>query len=325
MKITDACQSKILPCAGLLFFIVWPLFHGNADLYCRVMGMTFFYAALAFSWNLYALTGTISLGHAAFFGLGAYGAALADHYWHISPLLTILAGGIAATVYGVIWSVVFRNLRGARFALATLASVEIPRVIIDNWDSLTFGSLGVVGIQNLPSFTFFGLSVDLGTSPKPQYYMLLFFMLAVAVIHGTAFKTRWGWALRAAHEDEIAASGLGVDVQGTRLQALVLSALLTGLCGGLYAHLLGLVEPGLVFSLHISAIPLVLTMFGGRYQTYGPLLGALILYPLDQFLFHSWLPVGHAALYGIVIIIAFLFFPHGVGSWLQQRTRTAWN
>jgi len=317
--------SPVLMLVLLVLFLVWPLFAKEAVLYFRVMGMACFYGALAFSWNLYALTGAISLGHAAFFGLGAYGSVLANHYWHISPYLSILLGGLMGAVYGFFWNITFRNLRGARFALATLASVEIPKVIIDNWDTFTFGSLGLVGIPPLPSLELGGAVLAFGKSLRAQYYFLFLFMLLIGCIHKRAITSRWGWAIRSIREDEVAAATLGVDVAGTRFQALMLSAFLTGLCGGLYVHLLGLVEPALVFSLHLSALPLVLSIFGGRYQFYGPLLGALILYPVDQFFFHSWVPVGHAALYGLVVIAALLFFPRGIGAWVQQRMKYAWN
>lgn len=315
-------QAVLILCA-LLFLIFWPLLPGGSEIHHRVIGMACFHGALALSWNIYALTGALSIGHAAFFGLGSYACALASHYWNLSPYVTILLGGLAGAVYGLVWSIAFRHLRGARLALATLASVEIPRVIIDNWDGLTFGSLGLAGIQSLPSLQLGDTVVDLGENLKAQYYFLLFFMLLVGFIHWGAIRSRWGWAVRSVREDETAASSLGVDVHGTRSRALLLSAFLTGVCGSIYAHLLGLIEPTLVFSLHISALPLVLSIFGGRYQSYGPIVGALILYPLDQLLFHSWLPAGHAALYGLVVIGALLFFPHGLGAWLQQRLRSA--
>jgi branched-chain amino acid transport system permease protein len=306
----------LLILATLLFL---PALLEDKEIYHRVMAMSFFYAALAFAWNLYALTGCISLGHAAFFGLGAYGSALTQHYTHFSPYLTILCGGLTGTLYGVAWVLTFKRLRGAPLALATLASVEIPKVIIDNWDSFTFGSLGLVGISSLPALQIKNVVIAVGENLRAQYYLLLFFMLVIAGIHNVILTSRLGWAIRAAREDEEAASMLGVNAAGIRSCALILSAFLTSLCGGLYAHLIGLVEPGLVFSLHISALPLVLTIFGGRYSCYGPLLGALILYPLDQLLLHSLVPVGHAIIYGLVIILALLFFPSGVGAWLQQR------
>jgi len=308
-----------------LALVLCPLVGGDLDVYYRVMGMTYFYATLAFAWNLFALTGTISLGHAAFFGLGAYGSALADHYWHVSPFLTLFIGGITGSAYGLLWCASLLRLRGARFALATLASVEIPRAIVDNWDSFTFGSMGLVGIKGLPALAFFRSQVDLGENLRAQYYLLLVLALLAGLVHRIAISSRWGWKVRSVREDEVAASALGINVQGTRVRALLMSAFLTGVCGGLYAHLLGLVEPPLVFSLHISALPLVLSVFGGRYQLWGPFLGALAIYPVDQLLFHSLLPVGHAAVYGITLIVVLLFFPHGIGSWIQRPTNRAWN
>lgn len=305
--------------AIFLILALWPIWHGGTGMTLRVMGMAFLYAALAYSWNLHALTGAISLGHAAFFGLGAYGAALATHHWHIVPYASIMIGAGLGGAYGLLWILAFKKLRGARFALATLASVEIPKVIIDNWDSFTYGSLGLAGLPGFPPFRLGALFVAMNESLTAQYYFLFLFMTLVFWIHHGGITSRWGWAIRALREDEVAAAALGINVIRTHMGVLVLSAFLTGLCGGIYAHLIGLIEPPLVFNLHISALPLVLSIFGGRYQAFGPLLGALILYPLDQLLFHSWLPAGHAALYGMVIIITILFFPQGVGTWLQQR------
>jgi len=315
----------LLPSAGVLLLLLgWPPVAAPADIYLRVFGLACFYGALAMAWNLVALTGLLSLGHAAFFGLGAYGAALADHYWQLPPFAAIGIGAVLGAAYGGLWMATFRRLRGAAFALATLASVEIPKVIIDNWDAFTFGSLGVVGISRLPTLDLGGRVLDFGTSLTAQYYLLLLFLVVVGGFHFAALHSRWGWAIRAVREDETAAAALGVNVPAVRAQALLLSALLTALGGGLYAHLMGLIEPPLVFSLHLSALPLVLTIFGGRYRAFGPVLGALVLYPADQLLFHRWLPSGHALLYGLVIVIALLFCPRGIAAWLSWNRRSAW-
>jgi branched-chain amino acid transport system permease protein len=320
-----ASPSSLVVAGAFAGLALWPLAFPDAFLYQRVFALACLYAALAFSWNIYALTGAISLGHAAFFGLGAYGSALANEYWSLSPWLSIVLGGILGTGYGLCWTFAFQRLRGPYFALATLASVEIPKVIIDNWEGFTHGSLGMVGIEVFPSLKLGSWEMAFGESLKAQYYLLFVVMVVTAGLHGLVMKSRWGWALRAVREDEVAASSLGVSIFGTRLGALSLSAFLTGICGALYAHLIGLIEPAIVFSLHISALPLVLSIFGGRYQPFGPLLGALILYPADQLLFHSWLPAGHAALYGLVIVATILCFPQGIAAWTQERARSAWN
>jgi branched-chain amino acid transport system permease protein len=287
------------------------------------MGMACLYGTLALAWNVFALTGAISLGHAAFFGLGAYGSALLDHYWHWSPLLTIPLGALLGAAYGACWGLFFKRLRGVYLGLASLAALEIPKVIADNWESLTYGSLGMVGLSSLPTLELGQWQVTLGADLRAQYYLLLAIMVLAALIHKWSMQSRWGWALRAMRENETAAAGIGIRVNRSRAQALLLSSYLTGICGALYAHLLGLIEPALVFNLQISALPLVMSIFGGRERFYGPVLGAMLLYPLDQLVFQPWLPLGHAAIFGLVIVLTILFFPRGIAAWIPKARKYA--
>ncbi|ROQ91005.1 branched-chain amino acid ABC transporter permease [Desulfosoma caldarium] len=307
--------SSLIFWTVILGLAAWPAVTPHADLVCRVLTMAFLYAVMAMAWNVTALSGLISLGHAAYFGLGAYGAALMDHYGFAHIGWTLTAAALSAGVYGALCAAVFRSLRGATFALVTLAAVDIPKVIADNWESVTFGSLGLVGVAPLPVLRVAGLTLDFASNLLAQYYALLGVLLLGTWVHHKAMHSRWGWALRAIREDEQAAGVLGIPVQALRWSAMTLSAVITGLCGGLYAHLHGFVEPPLVFSAHLSAMPLVLSILGGRFRWYGPALAALFLYPLDQLVLHPVLPAGHAALYGLAIVAAVLFFPQGLGSW----------
>jgi branched-chain amino acid transport system permease protein len=315
--------AKLLFSTGVCFLWVWPLLIRDGAIYYQVLGMACLYATLAIGWNIYGLTGAISLGHAAFFGLGAYGSALLQLYFGWSVPLAVLLGALAGVLYGIFWSLAFNRLRGAYLALASLASVEIPKVVIDNWDTLTHGSMGLVGIAGFPSLKVGGVTIDFGNDLRTQYYLLLSIMFLAGWIHRIAMTSKWGWAIRSVRENETAASMLGVNVFRSRFQALLLSAYVTGICGALYAHWVGLIEPALVFNLHLSGIPLVLSLFGGRYQFYGPILGGLLLYPIDQLCFHPWLPAGHTALYGLMIILIILFAPRGIGAWLQDRLKLA--
>jgi branched-chain amino acid transport system permease protein len=140
-----------------------------------------------------------------------------------------------------------------------------------------------------------------------------------AVLLRQTMASRWGWALRALRENETAASAIGIAADRERTKALLCSSYLTGICGALYVHILGLVEPPLVFSLHISALPLIFSIFGGRTRFYGPVLGALILYPLEQLVFQPLFPRGHAGVYGVVIILTILFFPQGISVWKTSK------
>jgi branched-chain amino acid transport system permease protein len=309
----------LLPLIILLALVLWPWAAPHPDLYFQVLGMTCFFASLALAWNIFALTGTISLGHAAFFGLGAYGAVLVERHLGLPVLPAVALGGLVGGGYGVIWAAALRNLRGAYFALASLAAMEIPKVIVDNWESLTAGSMGLSGISRLSSLSLGGWEVQAADAQATEYYLLLGLLCLMWLAHCGVLGSRWGWALRALRENESAAAMVGIDVFRNRGLALALSAALTGVCGGVYAHLIGQIEPALVFSLHLAAFPLVLSLFGGRFQAWGPVLGAFLLYPLDQLLLHPWFPRGHSAVYGLMIIVAVFCFPGGIASWLSRR------
>jgi branched-chain amino acid transport system permease protein len=305
--------------AVALVLALWPLFFPDASLYFQVFGVACLYGTLALAWNLYALSGAISLGHAAFFGLGAYGSALLDCYFHWSTVSTIVLGSLASLVFGLLWAFSFRRLRGVYLGLASLAAVEVPKVIIDNWDSLTFGSMGMTGLSRLPILNLGGWQADLGSDLKAQYYLLLILAVLTAILVRQTMASRWGWALRALRENETAATAIGIRTDREQTKALLCSSYLTGICGALYVHILGLVEPPLVFSLHISALPLIFSIFGGRGRFYGPILGALILYPLEQLVFQPLFPRGHAGVYGVVIILTILFLPQGISVWKTSK------
>ncbi|MEW6387129.1 MAG: branched-chain amino acid ABC transporter permease [Thermodesulfobacteriota bacterium] len=315
--------ASLLTAAGVLILAAWPLVFREADLFYQVLGLACLYATLALAWNIYALSGAISLGHAAFFGLGAYGSALLNHYWHLSTLLTIPLGALASLIFAVFWSWGFRRLRGVYLGLASLAAVEIPKTIAANWDRLTCGSMGIVGLDRLPHLALGGLDADFGTNLKAQYYLLLAVMLVVALVHLESMRSRWGWTLRSIRENETAAAAIGLAVNRERTKALLLSSYLAGIAGAFYAHILGLIEPVLVFNIHLSALPLVFSIFGGRTQAFGPILGALILYPLEQLLLQPLFPTSHSAIYGLVIILTIFFFPQGIAAWLPASPKSA--
>jgi branched-chain amino acid transport system permease protein len=323
MIVMGKLNTSLLPAAaGVLFLTIWPLIFREATLFYQVLSLTCLYATLALAWNIYALSGAISLGHAAFFGLGAYASALLNHYYHWSPLYTIPLGALASIVFAILWSWGFRRLRGVYLGLASLAAMEIPKTIVDNWDRLTYGSMGLVGLDRLPTLAVGGLEVDFGLNIKAQYYLLLAIMLLAALFNLESIRTRWGWTLRAMRENETAAAMLGIAANRERAKALMLSSYLTGIAGALYVHIMGLVEPALVFNLHLSVLPLVFSIFGGRTRALGPILGAFILYPLEQLILQPLFPMGHSAVYGLVIILTIFFFPKGIAAWLPSPPKS---
>ena len=305
---------------GLMILVLLPVLVRHNDYIILVLTHALLLATLALAWNILGLSGSISLGHAAFFGVGAYGSALLSLKAGISSWITIPFGGLLAAVLGLVMGLICLRLRGAYFALATLAFVEIPKVITDNWDELTSGSLGLVGLPGLPGLRLGGWTIDTGSSPTASYYLVLVYAIVLLCLVGLLFRSNLGLALQTIREEETAAEAVGVQVELFRLISLLLSAFFAGISGACYAHLVRYIGPELVYGIHFSAIPMIFAICGGRFTILGPALAALVLYPLDQFVFHPLLPAGHEFVYGVVLILAILFAPSGVWANLRRAS-----
>jgi branched-chain amino acid transport system permease protein len=311
----DAKRSVIADRTGLLLgfllLLTLPLLVHSNDYILQVFTHALLLASLALAWNFLGVSGSISLGHAAFFGVGAYGSALISLKFGLSTWLTIFLAGLIAMGLGLIMGLICLRLRGAYFALATLAFVEIPKVITDNWDALTKGSLGLVGVSGLPTLRMGDWHVDFGSSITVSYYLVFVYFVILLGLVAFVFRSNMGLALQAVREEEIAAESVGIHVNKYRLLSILMSAFFTGISGACYAHLVRYIEPGLVYGLHFSAVPMIFAICGGRFTILGPAVAALVLYPVDQFIFHPLLPVGHEFLYGAVLILTVLFMPNG--------------
>lgn len=315
-KLTLADGSLLLVFLTLLLL---PVLVGYNDYILQVLTHALLLATLALAWNILGQSGSVSLGHAAFFGAGAYGSALLSLESGLSPWSSIFLGGLIAIGLGLVMGLICLRLRGAYFALATLAFVEIPRVITDNWDGLTRGSLGLAGIPGLPSLHLGSWYLKIGSSITASYYLVFVYALGLLGLVGFLFRSNFGLALQAVREEETAAGSVGVRVDVFRMLSLLLSAFFTGISGACYAHLVRYIGCGLVYGIHFSALPMVLAICGGRFTILGPALAALILYPLDQFIFHPLLPAGHEFLYGLVLILTVLFLPAGLWGTIRKN------
>lgn len=302
---------------GLALLLVLPLLAGGNDYILQVFTHALLLATLALAWNILGISGSISLGHAAFFGVGAYTSGLLCLELGLSSWAAIPMAGLSAMVVAVFVWLFCHRLRGAYFALATLAFVEIPRVLTDNWDGLTRGSLGLLGLPGLPALGSGLHQLDMSAGPLESYYFVLVYTLLLLALVTLIFRSNLGLALQAIRQEETAAESIGIQAQKYRFLALMLSGVFSGITGACYGHLIRYIEPGMVYGLHFSAIPVIFAICGGRFTVIGPALAALVLYPLDQFLFHPLLPAGHEFLYGVVIILAILFLPSGF--WGQLR------
>lgn len=266
--------------------------------------LTFMYVTLACSWNIIAgFTGYASFGHAAFFGLGAYTAALliirAGTHW----LLAAIAGGLLAAALAVPLGYILLRLRGPYFAIAMLGLAAAFQVIALTWVTLTRGGAGL----NLPP----------SLNTIQVYYAMGGAMLAVIGLSAWIVTSRYGLRLIAIREDEGAAEAMGIDTTVHKVSAFVLSAFFPGLVGGFYAWHLAYIDPASVFRPIISIGMVIMTMFGGVGTVLGPVLGAVLLTAISE---ATWarFPEFHRAVYGALVIIVILFMPGGIMSVLKR-------
>lgn len=300
--------------------LAMPWFLEDQGYPIRVLTLVLLFAAMAQAWNIVGgLANQISLGHAAFFGLGAYTSTLLLMRYGLSPWLGMLAAMALAAVVGGLLSLPTMRLRGHYFALATLAFGEVMRAIANTWASVTGGPVGISVPYSEGSFVLMQFS-----SSIPYYYLMLAALAVATVIFAAISRSKLGYRLRAVKANPQAAEVIGVDTVRTRIVASVISAGLMGGCGTLYAQFMFFFDPDTVFSLvGISVRVALICIIGGVGTAGGPIVGALIMIPLEEF-FNSWLSgegAGYSQLgYGLILILIILAEPRGLAAlWARAR------
>jgi branched-chain amino acid transport system permease protein len=266
--------------------------------------LTFMYVTLASSWNIIAgYTGYASFGHAAFFGLGAYTAALLITRMGAHWLLASVAGAVLAAAVALPLGYILLRLRGPYFAIAMLGLAAAFQVIALTWVSLTRGGAGL----NLPP----------SLNTMQVYYAMGGAMMAVIALSAWIVTSKYGLRLIAIREDEGAAEAMGIDTTAHKVSAFVCSAFFPGLVGGFYAWHLSYIDPASVFRPIISIGMVIMTMFGGIGTVTGPILGAVLLTSISE---ATWarLPEFHRGVYGALIIGVVLFMPGGIMNLLKR-------
>lgn len=308
---------------ALLFgLLTFPLLLRLDDYSLYILTFALLFASLSLGWSLLAISGLFSFGHAAFFGLGAYTSAILSLKGGLSPSLTILLGAGVAAAFSLPVGVSCLRLKGPYFSLGTFAWAEVLKAIASNWPSLTEGTWGLVGIPPLPPVALAGWTLDLSSSRAATYALFLLLLILLSILQRRICASRLGLALRAIREGEQRAEVLGVRTFRAKLTVLAISGGIYGLVGALYAHVLHTIEPGIAFGFRFSALPLVMAFFGGMHQPSGPILGALVLSLLNEFL-QPFLPWAHQMPYALAIILVLLFLPEGISGALQRRLRHA--
>jgi len=317
-QINTAAMAAIL----LVAFGV-PLVIRSAT-YLHILVLLFFYAYLTTSWNLVGgFAGVLPLGHAAFVGIGAYTSTILSLQYGISPWLGMMVGGVLAAIVGVLIGLPTFKMRGAYFALATIAFAEGFRVMVENIDFLGPLNLnGPRGLQIPPMDT--GFANFMFASKEPYYYIILILLIAVLALTWVISRSKLGYFLNAGGEEPEAAMALGVNVARSKLAAMAMSSFLTALAGTFYAQFTLYIHPKSIISLDLSFEIAFIALIGGRGSIAGPVLGALLLRPVSDFsriYFGDTLPGMHLIIFGAVLILVMLYQPRGLQEPLTRAYR----
>jgi branched-chain amino acid transport system permease protein len=285
---------------------------GYTELASRVVILGLAAMALNF---LLGFTGVLSFGHAAYFGLGAYGAAMTIKYLVPSTPLAIVAGVVVGTVAAAAIGALIVKLRGVYFAMVTIAFGQVFYFITFRWNSVTGGDDGVNGWQRVPLHLGF-TTIDIAGNDKAFYYfVLLLFAVAVAIM-AVLLRSPLGRSLIAIRENERRARFLGIPVEQHIWISFVISGCFASLAGTLYALLSNFTDPR---SLHwtLSGNFVIMAVLGGMRSFWGPLVGAAIFVVLQDYVSshtENWM-----SFIGLFFVLVVTFFPSGVLGIIKRR------
>lgn len=301
-----------------------PLFLEPRGYAIRILTLALLFAAMAQAWNVVGgLANQMSLGHAAFFGIGAYTSTLLLIHFGISPWIGMIAAAALGGAAALLISVPTMRLRGHYFALATMAFGEVMRLVANSWSGLTGGPVGL-SVPFAPD----SLAMLQFKAPRPYYWIMLGALIAVTAVFLTVRNGKLGYRLRAVKENPDAAEVIGVDTARTKIVAAVISGALTAALGTLYAQFQYFFDPDTVFGIApISIRVALIAIIGGIGTAVGPILGAFFIIPLEE-LANDWLSSRAAGLsqlvYGLLLIAVILIQPRGIvamGQWVAKRFR----
>lgn len=353
--------------AALAFLLALPLFAESAVVEAIMPGglsgsallhvfvLIFFFAFMSQAWNIIGgFAGQLSLGHAAFFGIGAYVSTILYVKFGVSPWFGMIAAAGVAAIFGAGLGLVsfHYGLKGPFFTLVTIAFAEITRLVLMHWHYVGAANGVLLPYSSEPTFWQFQFN-----SKEPYYYIALLLMLASIGLVAWLAKSRFGYYLHAIRQDEDAAEAVGVPTKITKIQAIALSAALSGLGGTFYAQYTQYIVPDDMVIGRVSVEILLGAVIGGAGTVMGPIIGAFILIPLGEAtrvifegggggvslttLLNSDMPfaekfsayLGYLAsggggglaivLYGVLLMVVVLGMPGGVLPWLRRRRKSA--
>ncbi len=279
-----------------------------------ILNLVALHAVVVLGLNLFiGYAGQISLGHAAFFGLGAYGSAILTTEWAIPPwaAMGLTATGIALTA--LVIGVPTLRLSGHYLAMATLGFNIVVHNIFVQWDRVTGGPSGLSGI---PPFGFFGFAIQGETQ---QYYLLWGAAMVVLILALNLVRSGIGRGLAALAEDEVSAAAMGVDVRRGKIAVFTISAVFASTAGSLFAHYLGTITPD-TFGIFASIDFVIMVVIGGMGSLWGSLAGAAFVTILPHLL--GPLEDSKDVIHGLIVVAILLVLPRGLLAGLVTLAKT---
>jgi branched-chain amino acid transport system permease protein len=295
--------ALLIGAAALLSFPMW-----SPNPYITSAGIVVLsYAVLSTSWNFVGgFTGYMSLGHAAWFGLGAYGTGLLITRAGVPSFLALGLACVIVAVLAVPIGIAALRVRGASFVIVSIALVLVLLLVFQSWREFTGGSDGLVVPRPFPDLL------------RPEHHVVFFYLfavlLAVALLAWwTIDRSRFGLGLKAIREDEDKAQSLGVPTFAYKLVAFVVSAIFTALGGGMYALWFGDLDPIFQFSILIGSYMVLMALLGGVRNLFGPVLGAFVVGTAIEYFKVSYGDTQfHLIATGLLLGVVVLFMPDGV-------------
>ncbi|MCD8037377.1 MAG: branched-chain amino acid ABC transporter permease [Clostridiales bacterium] len=298
-----AKHSKLVALIFLILAIIFPLVF-DRQYYITVAINCLMFSILSLSLNLITgFMGITSLGHAAFFGVGAYTAAILSTRMGFGFITTAILGTIFAALFGVLLGLPTLRIKGRYLAIVTLGFCEIMRIIELNWMSLTRGPQGISGI---PKLSVLGFEFS---KPIQKYYVVLVLLVLTVLVIMAIMNSRVGRAISSIRNDEVAADAMGINVFKYKIMVFSVSAGIAGLAGAYYAYYMGFIDPN-AFNFDQSILMLSMTIMGGMASIPGSILGASVLSILPEAL--RAVNEYRQIIYGLLLAVMVVWKPSGV-------------
>ena len=314
IKVSGGKKKLLLGALGI-FALVLPFLLASEPYILRTSVMVLLYIVLALSLNIVlGQAGQLSLGHAAFYALGAYTMAILTVSFKVNFWVALVAGGVVAGIFGFILGIPTLRLKGDYLAIVTVGFGEILRLILINWGSFTRGPAGIPGI---PSPSLFGMVIRTNTG---YYYIILVMVILTIIISKRLEDSRLGRGLAAVKDDEIAAESMGVNPANMKILAFVLGAVIAGFAGGFFASFVHYVNPD-NFTYMESVTILTMVVLGGVGSIPGVVIGAVVLAILPEAL--RDISTYRYAIYGILLAMMMIIRPQGMISLDSLKRRGA--